>query len=59
MEEIENTTVTNDKTNDSLSLDTNNISISTFNENDKTIDQNENVPLPLFSPRDLLKSNIC
>ena len=59
MEEIENTTVTNDKKNDSLSLDTSNISISTFNENDKTIDQNENVPLPLFSPRDLLKSNIC
>lgn len=59
MEEIENTTVSNDKKNDSFSLDTSNISISTFNENDKTIDQNENVPPPLFSPRDLLKSKIC
>ena len=52
MEEIENTTISKNQINDTLSFDT--ISISSFNENDKTMDQNDIVPVPLYSPRELL-----
>ena len=52
LEEIENTTISKNQINDTLSFDT--ISISSFNENDKTMDQNDIVPVPLYSPRELL-----
>ena len=52
LEEIENTTISKNQINDTLSFDT--ISISSFNENDKTMDQNDMVPVPLYSPRELL-----
>ena len=52
LEEIENTTISKNQINDTLSFDT--ISISSFNENDKTMDQNDIVPIPLYSPRELL-----
>lgn len=56
--EIENTTSSNyyeqKNTNDTLSLEDSLISFSSFNENDKTIE--ETVPVtPLYSPRDLLR----
>lgn len=52
LEEIENTTISKNQINDTLSFDT--ISIFSFNENDKTMDQNDIVPVPLYSPRELL-----
>ena len=52
LEEIENTTISKNQINDTLSFDS--ISISSFNENDKTMDQNDIVPVPLYSPRELL-----
>lgn len=52
LEEIENTTISKNQINDTLSFDT--ISISSFNENDKTMDQNDIVPVHLYSPRELL-----
>lgn len=52
LEEIENTTISKNQINDTLSFDT--ISISSVNENDKTMDQNDIVPVPLYSPRELL-----
>ena len=52
LEEIENTKISKNPINDTLSFDS--LSISSFNENDKTMDQNDIVPFPLYSPRDLL-----
>lgn len=57
-EEINNISFLNNENlgnNESFSLDTSNLSMSSVNDNNKTLDQQDIVPIPLYSPRELLK----
>lgn len=57
-EEINNISVLNDDNygnNESFSLDTSNLSLTSSNDNNKTLDQQDIAPIPLYSPRELLK----
>lgn len=57
-EEINNISFLNNDNfcnNESFSLDTSNLSLSSSNDNNKTLDQQDIAPIPLYSPRELLK----